>query len=62
MPGPTNPTDKVYPVDNHWSESITKREYFAGLAMQGFLASWAGSFNDPDETLMAKNQLLMQTH
>lgn len=39
----TNPNDPTFPVRNYGVEmaekGITKREYFAGLAMQGLLMS-----------------------
>ena len=33
---------------------LTKREYFASMAMQGFLASYAGSTFDPKSENVAK--------
>lgn len=50
----TNPNDLAFPVgsgDMRDPCGLTKREYFAGLAMQGLLASWPenGRLN-PDKT------------
>jgi len=31
---------KAFACDHNYSETLTKREYFAAMAMQGLLASW----------------------
>lgn len=38
-----NANDPAHPVSSdHMRDGLTKREYFAGLAMQGYLASFSG--------------------
>lgn len=36
---------------------VTKREYFAVLAMQGFLSSYSGALSDPKAEHIAKKSL-----
>ena len=46
----THPNDPIYPVAGS-GDGLTKREYFAGLAMQG-LMTWDGP--ESDETWYVK--------
>ena len=36
---PDDPINVVHIADDLWKDGLTKREYFAALAMQGFLAA-----------------------
>jgi vacuolar-type H+-ATPase catalytic subunit A/Vma1 len=50
----TNPNDSAFPVDSGemgMTEGLTKREYFAAMAMQGILSSSA----DRGTSAVAKN-------
>jgi len=53
MKNPDNPAYPVYdPEVMNWHRGLTKREYFAAMAMQGYLASYANKvhiiFNEAD--------------
>jgi hypothetical protein len=47
----TNPNDLAYPIGNDEGypvyPGLTKREFFAAMAMQGYLASYAGLSSSP---------------
>jgi hypothetical protein len=43
----TEPNHSASPVKQWNWTGLTKREYFAAMAMQGFLASYAGELNSP---------------
>lgn len=48
---------KVTPDGDQLQNGLTKREYFAGLAMQGLLASYAGIHTIPNPEILAKKSV-----
>jgi len=50
----TNAEDPI--IGNEARNGLTKREHFAAMAMQGFLASYSGAMQDPSpENVAAKS-------
>lgn len=57
MTNPTDPDGKIEQPRNSWMErdGLTKREYFAAMAMQGFVAG-IHAFPDPKVLLHWKSE------
>lgn len=57
----TNKNDPVYPIGNDpiASEGLSKREYFAALAMQGFLSNPGIDKTEYNEKNVAKAAVAM---
>lgn len=64
MTKPNAPINSIPDLNNHPSEwyGLTKREYFAAMALQGILANkgpyWVGNAQIAEEAVMIANKLI----
>lgn len=52
----TNPNDKAYPSPNN--DGLTKREYFAAMALQGILANGGNNYYTIEAALYEADRLI----